>query len=89
MRERGGGEALPADLDRERLVACRHEPQGNERTRRERDQHDAGQEHSPAALAGVQADFPWGCSRKADFTPEHVKKVQPSDRFVTDQRLTA
>jgi hypothetical protein len=58
MREHVGGKALPADLDRERPVACRHEPRRNEHTRRKRDQQDAGHERLSVPLAGAQAHLP-------------------------------
>jgi RES domain len=55
MREHVCGKALPADLDRERPVACRHEARRDKRTRGKPDQHDAGNERSPATCAEVQA----------------------------------
>jgi hypothetical protein len=60
MGEHVGGKALPADLDREGPVACRHEPRGNERPQRKRDQHDAGQERPAATLAEAQPASPTG-----------------------------
>jgi hypothetical protein len=68
MREQLGGKALPTDLERERPAACRHEPRRNERTRRKRDQHDAGYERSPVTLAGAQAHLPRGYPWTGDFT---------------------
>jgi len=53
MREQRGGQALPADLEREWL--CRHEPRRNERTQGKADQRDAGKQCLPGTLAGAQA----------------------------------
>ncbi|HXY97691.1 MAG TPA: hypothetical protein VEH00_12020 [Steroidobacteraceae bacterium] len=53
MREQRGGQALPADLEREWL--CRHEPRRNERTQGKADQRDAGKQRLPVTLAGAQA----------------------------------
>ena len=65
---RAGRQAvLPADLHRERPVACRHEPGRNETARRKRDQHDAGHESSSVSLAGTQAYLPGRRSWRRNF----------------------
>ena len=75
MREHVGGKALPADLDRERPVACRHESRRNEHTRRKRDQHDAGHERSSVPLAGGSSASPRAQFLAAEFYQQKRNSV--------------
>jgi hypothetical protein len=58
VSEQIGGQAIPADFDRERLPACGHEADRNQRTQSEGNQHEAGCKRSPVTLAEAQAHLP-------------------------------
>jgi hypothetical protein len=73
LRDQAGGQAVPADLDPRRPVACRHESQRNEHTRRQCGQHQAGRQRSPSQLAEVQTHLP-GVILSAAILPAKLLK---------------